>query len=194
MFPIVCPKPPTQAKRVGTLIPRQSSGPMTPGGNVPHHPMPMSQAQIQQQQHAQAAANELAKRRSRKPTDKSMPDGVESVAVGDGVQRYKDLRDFERRLDATMTRKRLDIVDSVNRNPKVCLARLPEGMNEHTVRTRSWSGLTLPSPAFQNPADMDHEHGRGPDLAGQRPHRGQLRLLVEHGVVVPGQDRGPPAG
>lgn len=49
-----------------------------------------------------------------------MPDGVEGVIVGDGLQRYRDLRDFERRLDATMTRKRLDIVDSVQRHgPKV---------------------------------------------------------------------------
>lgn len=71
-------------------------------------------------QQAQNHAIEVAKRRSRKPTDKTMPDGVESVVIGDGVQRYRDLRAFERRLDATMTRKRLDIMDSVQRNgPKV---------------------------------------------------------------------------
>ncbi|KJR85433.1 uncharacterized protein SPSK_08882 [Sporothrix schenckii 1099-18] len=89
----------------------------------PHH-LPPHQAHQQHQQAAAAAAAqqaqnnaiEAAKRRSRKPTDKTMPDGVEDVVVGDGVQRYRDLRDFERRLDATMTRKRLDIVDSVQRN------------------------------------------------------------------------------
>lgn len=85
----------------------------------PHPSVPLTQAQIAQQQQAQAHASELAKRRSRKPTDKLMPDGVEDCSIGDGAQRYKELRDFERRLDATMTRKRLDIVDSVSRNAKV---------------------------------------------------------------------------
>jgi len=85
----------------------------------PHHAVPLTQAQIAQQQQAQAHASELAKRRSRKPTDKSMPEGVEDCSIGDGAQQYRELRDLERRLDATMTRKRLDIVDSVNRNTKV---------------------------------------------------------------------------
>ncbi|KAJ2907138.1 uncharacterized protein MKZ38_007653 [Zalerion maritima] len=91
-------------------------GPMISQGH--HHPPPMTQAQIQAQAHAQQMATEHAKRRSRKPTDKNMPDGVEDIMIGDGVQKYKDLRDFERRLDATMTRKRLDIIDSVARNAK----------------------------------------------------------------------------
>lgn len=91
---------------------------MVPAG--PHPPVPLNQNQMAQQQAAHQA--ELQKRRSRKPTDKSMPDGVEECTIGDGAQRYRELRDFERRLDATMTRKRLDIVDSVNRNVKVgCL-------------------------------------------------------------------------
>ncbi|OIW27994.1 hypothetical protein CONLIGDRAFT_579297 [Coniochaeta ligniaria NRRL 30616] len=87
---------------------------MVPPG--PHPPVPLNQNQMAQQQAAHQA--ELAKRKSRKPTDKSMPDGVEECTIGDGAQRYRELRDFERRLDATMTRKRLDIVDSVNRNVK----------------------------------------------------------------------------
>lgn len=70
-----------------------------------------------QQQQAQAHANELAKRRSRKPTDKNMPDGVEdSIVDPEGVQRYKDLRDVERLLDATTTRKRLDASENANRS------------------------------------------------------------------------------
>lgn len=88
-------------------------------GSGSHHAMPLTQVQLQQQQQAANLASEQAKRRSRKPTDKTMPDGVETVTIGDGVHRYKDLRDLERRLDATMTRKRLDIVDSVSRNAKV---------------------------------------------------------------------------
>lgn len=91
----------------------------------PHPSVPLTQAQIAQQQQAQAHASELAKRRSRKPTDKNMPDGVEdSIVDPEGVQRYRDLRDVERRLDSTMTRKRLDVVDNANRSTKVCLLSL----------------------------------------------------------------------
>lgn len=90
----------------------------------PHPQVPLTQAQIAQQQQAQAQAHELAKRRSRRPTDKNIPDGVEdSVIDAEIVQRYKALREIERKLDATVTRKRLDIVDSVSRSSKVCLLR-----------------------------------------------------------------------
>jgi SWI/SNF-related matrix-associated actin-dependent regulator of chromatin subfamily D len=89
----------------------------------PHHSVPMTQAQINQQHHQQQQATHLAKLRSRKPTDKNLPDGVEEIlAAGSDVGiSYKNLRDVERRLDATMTRKRLDIVDSLSRNTKVYL-------------------------------------------------------------------------
>lgn len=86
----------------------------------PHPSVPLTQTQIAQQQQAQAHASELAKRRSRKPTDKNMPEGVEDNIVDpEGVQRYRDLKDIERRLDATITRKRLDVIDSANRSSKV---------------------------------------------------------------------------
>lgn len=85
----------------------------------PHPQNQLTAAQMQAQQAAQAQASDRAKLRSRKPTDKNMPDGVEECIIGDGAQRYRDLREVERRLDATMTRKRLDLQDSVNRNVKV---------------------------------------------------------------------------
>ncbi|KAI0156409.1 hypothetical protein GGR57DRAFT_81495 [Xylariaceae sp. FL1272] len=84
----------------------------------PHHQVPLTQAQVAQQQQQSAMQFEMAKRRSRKPTDKNLPDGIDDCIVGDMAQRYRELRDFERRLDASMTRKRLDIVDSVNRGVK----------------------------------------------------------------------------
>ena len=89
----------------------------------PHHSVPMTQAQINQQQEQQKAALQNAKLRSIRPTDKNLPDGVEENCVDEGevATAYKKLRDFERRLDATMTRKRLDIVDTVSRNAKVCI-------------------------------------------------------------------------
>jgi SWI/SNF-related matrix-associated actin-dependent regulator of chromatin subfamily D len=74
---------------------------------------------MQAQQQQAAMASDRAKLRSRKPTDKNVPEGVEDCIIGDGVQRYRELRDVERRLDATMMRKRLDIQDAVNRNVKV---------------------------------------------------------------------------
>lgn len=90
-----------------------------------------AQAQLAQQQQQQAAAQaaaqaqaqaEMAKRRSRKPTDKNMPEGVEScIPDGELVAHYNQLRDYERRLDATIARKRLDALDNVNRYPKVGL-------------------------------------------------------------------------
>jgi hypothetical protein len=86
----------------------------------PHHAAPMTQAQIAQQQQAQAHATEMAKRRSRKPTDKTMPEGVEDTVIDpEAVALYNNLRAYERRLDATLARKRLDMADNCSRYPKV---------------------------------------------------------------------------
>jgi SWI/SNF-related matrix-associated actin-dependent regulator of chromatin subfamily D len=86
----------------------------------PHPSVPLTQNQLVQQQQYQQHANDLAKRRSRKPTDKTLPDGVEDIVIDpEAVQRYKDLRHVERKLDSTMTRKRLDVLDSANHIGKV---------------------------------------------------------------------------
>ena len=88
----------------------------------PHPSVPLTQAQIAQQQQAQAQANELAKRRSRKPTDKAIPEGVEDTTIDpDVVLLYNNLRTYERRLDATLARKRLDMIDNVSRYTKVLI-------------------------------------------------------------------------
>lgn len=91
-------------------------GPMISGG---HPQNSLTPAQMQAQQQQALIASDRAKLRSRKPTDKNIPEGVEDCVIGDGVQRYRELKDIERRLDATMMRKRLDIQDAVNRNVKV---------------------------------------------------------------------------
>lgn len=80
--------------------------------------VPMSAQQQQERHQQQAAAIERAKLRARKPTDKTMPEGVEDCVLSDGVHRYREMREFERRLDAIITRKRLDVMDSVGRNVK----------------------------------------------------------------------------
>jgi len=58
----------------------------------------LTPAQMQAQQAAQVQANDRARTRSRKPTDKNVPEGVEECVIGDGVQRYRDRRELERRL------------------------------------------------------------------------------------------------
>lgn len=93
-------------------------GPMMSAG--PHPAVPLTQAQMAQQQLAQVQAAELAKRRSRKPTDKNIPDGIEdSVVNPESAQRYRDLKDVERLIDATITRKRLDVLDNTQHPTKV---------------------------------------------------------------------------
>ena len=97
-----------------------------------HHAVAQQQAaahqqqqyQQQQQQHQQAIAHQQAeaqkrdraKRQSRRPTDRNIPPGLDDVVIGDGVKRYQALRDVERRLDAVMMRRRLDIQDSIKRD------------------------------------------------------------------------------
>lgn len=73
------------------------------------------QQQHSQQQRQQQARQADAARRTKQPTDRTIPDELAEVVVGDGVQRYDQLRAVERRLDATMMRKRLDVNDNVNR-------------------------------------------------------------------------------
>jgi len=84
-------------------------------------PVP-TQAQILQQQQAEHQAQirrqEEAKNRSRKPVNKHLPEGLDQIVIGDGVQRYRNMRDVERKLDAVMMRKRLDIQDSLQRSSK----------------------------------------------------------------------------
>jgi SWI/SNF-related matrix-associated actin-dependent regulator of chromatin subfamily D len=59
--------------------------------------------------------NEMFRRQARKPTDRDIPRDVSDFTVGDGVERYRKLRDVERRLDAVMMRKRLDISENGQR-------------------------------------------------------------------------------
>lgn len=100
------------------------------------------QQQLYQQQMAQrnaALEHQLAQRRARKPTDRNMPDGLEEIIIGDGVQQYKDLRDLEKRLDYTIMRKRLDIQDTMNRNVR----------RQKTMRI--WVNNTVENQPWQRP-------------------------------------------
>lgn len=89
-------------------------------------------------QRTMAHPNEAALRRSRKPTDKNLPDGIEDVVIGEGVQQYKSLRDLEKRLDAAIVRKRLDIQDSISKTVKKY--RTMRIWITNTVENQPWQG------------------------------------------------------
>jgi hypothetical protein len=133
---------------------------MMSSGPGSHHTVPLTQSQIAQQQQQQEYARELAKRRSRKPTDKTLPEGVVEALVDPEVcENYNKLRDFERRLDATMTRKRLDIADSVNRNSKVRNGMARDGRGRGRVfdmRIRFAHPSLFPPEAFGAKGDMSN--------------------------------------
>jgi SWI/SNF-related matrix-associated actin-dependent regulator of chromatin subfamily D len=137
-----------------------------------HAQSTLTPAQLQQQQESQRKASEDAKRRSRRPTDKNIPEGVEEYVIGDGVQRYRELRDVESKLDAAMMRKRLDIQDSSNRNFKVEPApgisdlmlithqryRTLRVWISNTVEDQPWQGDDLDVDAFDFSTNMDSSY------------------------------------
>ncbi|KAI9655179.1 MAG: SWI/SNF complex component snf12 [Bathelium mastoideum] len=124
------------------------AGPMVP---PPHAPSSLTPAQLQQQQAAEAHRRELGKRQAKKPTDKNLPDGLDAITIGDGVERYKALREVERRLDAVMMRKRLDIQDSVNRN--VQKQRTLRIWVSNTVENQPWQQTGMSADAFDFQAE-----------------------------------------
>jgi len=75
----------------------------------------MTQAQLQQQHLENLRRQDLARRQAKRPTDRDIPDDISEAIVGDGVERYKKLRDVEKKLDAVMMRKRLDINENIQR-------------------------------------------------------------------------------
>lgn len=81
----------------------------------PPPPQVQTQQQMMMQQAHEQERRERASRMARAPTDRNIPDELADVTVGDGVKRYGQLRDAERRLDALMTRKRLDVKDNAQR-------------------------------------------------------------------------------
>ncbi|KAK5088855.1 SWI/SNF and RSC complex subunit Ssr3 [Lithohypha guttulata] len=92
-------------------------------GQAPVNPQQYAaqQAHLQQQRQQQQQAvleHQHAQRRAKKPTDRNMPDGIEDIIIGDGVQQYKVLREQERRLDYAVMRKRLDLQDTFHRSNK----------------------------------------------------------------------------
>ena len=113
----------------------------------------MTQAQLIAQRDIQKAAMDAAKMRSKNPTDKNIPEGIENLTVGDGVKHYKDLRELERRLDAVMMRKRLDLQDG--RPQAHDRTRTMRVWISNTVENQPWQGKGLDENAFDFNTGME---------------------------------------
>ncbi|KAF7122833.1 hypothetical protein CNMCM5793_000943 [Aspergillus hiratsukae] len=148
-----------QAAQRSPATPRR--GPPAPG---PAMPVPMPQHAVPPQyipQRTMPHPNDAVQRRSRKPTDKNIPDGIEDVIIGEGVQQYKSLRDLEKRLDAAIVRKRLDIQDSISKTVK-------------KYRTmRIWISNTVENQPWQTGAG---QNGAAP---GSNPGSGRYKVRIE---------------
>jgi SWI/SNF-related matrix-associated actin-dependent regulator of chromatin subfamily D len=111
--------------------------------------------QQQAQQRNALLEHQAAQRRARKPTDLNLPDGLDEIVIGDGVEQYKKLRVAEKRLDYVMMRKRLEIQDSLARNVK----------RQKTLRI--WITNTCSGQSWQREDNNEDEDGftfeSGPD-------------------------------
>lgn len=124
------------------------AGPQAPGPMAPtaqYQPQITAQ-QIQAQQRAEAKKHEDARRLSKKPTDLDLPEGIEDIVIGDAVQTYRRGREIERKLDATMMRKKLDMQDQTQRQEK-----RPRTMRIHiwnTAENQPWQNTSMDPDAF----------------------------------------------
>ncbi|KAJ5760197.1 hypothetical protein N7520_007353 [Penicillium odoratum] len=124
--------PPTAQRSPAT--PRRVPGPGQMPVPMPQHPIP---AQYMPVQRPMQPAPEPP-RRALKPTDKNIPDDIEDAVIGEGVQQYKSLRELEKRLDASVVRKRLDIQDSISKTVKKY--RTIRIWITNTVENQPWQG------------------------------------------------------
>jgi SWI/SNF-related matrix-associated actin-dependent regulator of chromatin subfamily D len=108
-------------------------------------PQPTPQ-QIQQQAQLEAQRREAARARSKVPTDKEIPDGVGGVIIGDAVERYRNLRQAEKNLDAVMMRKRLENQDSLPRTHQ--LHKTMRIWISNTTENQPWQQMTMDNEAF----------------------------------------------
>jgi SWI/SNF-related matrix-associated actin-dependent regulator of chromatin subfamily D len=108
--------------------------------------------QLEAQRRAEQDRRERGRRVTNRPTDRNIPDGVEDICIGDGVVRYKALREIERKLDATMMRKKMDISDSVTRSqaPRYGTMRI---WISNTAENQPWQSSGMDPDAFDFESD-----------------------------------------
>jgi SWI/SNF-related matrix-associated actin-dependent regulator of chromatin subfamily D len=87
------------------------------------------------------------------PSDRNLPDGIEDIVIGNGVQEYKRLREIERKLDAVMMRKRLELQDQRQRAmPRTRKLRI---WISNTAENQPWQGKDLDENAFDFNSGVD---------------------------------------
>ncbi|KAH7396614.1 hypothetical protein DE146DRAFT_657237 [Phaeosphaeria sp. MPI-PUGE-AT-0046c] len=123
------------AYRKGPIVPPQ------------HAAQQYNNANMQAQQRAEAERREKMRRIAKNPTDKNIPEGVEDVCIGDGVARYKELREVERTLDATMMRKKLDVMDSKHHSRASRFGTMRIWIS-NTVENQPWQSTGIDADAF----------------------------------------------
>ncbi len=106
-----------------------------------HAQQPSSHSQVEAAQKATMAAADLAKRRAQRPVDKNIPEGIEDLIIGNGVQQYKRLRELERKLDAVMMRKRIELHNA--RRASFARNRKLKIWISNTVENQPWQGRSL---------------------------------------------------
>jgi SWI/SNF-related matrix-associated actin-dependent regulator of chromatin subfamily D len=89
---------------------------------------------------------DLQKNKSKKPTDRDLPEGIESIVIGDVAERYRKLREIEKRLDSTMMRKRLDLQDQTTQNSK--RSRTMRIWISNTAENQPWQSTGMDPDAF----------------------------------------------
>lgn len=113
-----------------------------------------SNVNVQAQQRAEAERREKMRRIAKNPTDKNIPEGVDEVCIGDGVARYKDLREVERTLDATMMRKKLDVTDSKHHSRASRYGTMRIWIS-NTVENQPWQSSGIDADAFDFESDTN---------------------------------------
>lgn len=120
------------------------------------HPQqhPHNTAQMKQAQDNELKRRDELRRKAKHPTNKNVPEGVEDICIGDGVARYKELRDVERTLDATMMRKKLEASDSIfhSRSGRTATMRI---WISNTVENQPWQTSAVDADAFDFDADTN---------------------------------------
>ncbi|KAF1969511.1 hypothetical protein BU23DRAFT_557538 [Bimuria novae-zelandiae CBS 107.79] len=135
--------PPTRRGPAPIAHPNQYAQPPPP-----HH---TSSHMMQAQKDEQKRRDDL-RRKAKHPTNKNIPEGIEELCIGDGVARYKELREVERTLDATMMRKKLEASDSVfhSRSGRTATMRI---WISNTAENQPWQSSGMDADTF----DFDND-------------------------------------
>jgi SWI/SNF-related matrix-associated actin-dependent regulator of chromatin subfamily D len=102
------------------------------------------------------ARHERSLSAAKRPTDQTLPGGVEDNIVGDGVAQYKRMRDVERRLDAITMRKMMGIEQEVEMEEEIGPVNPLMEVTRRQYRTmRIWITNTAENQPWQGTTSLD---------------------------------------